>query len=151
MEASWERLGAVLGPSWGHLGRSWAVLGRSWAVLGLPRGSWRGFGSHRGAVSANRKNHRKTIGFSTILAFRGPSGGVLGVSWAILGAPRAILEASQGPSETLCDHPGNVMRHPGRLGPSWTGSWGHLGPKNRWEMHQDWAPLHRPKASWDSF
>ena len=80
LELSWAPIrailgppGAVLGPSWGHLGPSWGVLGRSWAVLGLPWGSWKGFGSHRGAVSANRKNHRKTIGFSTILASRGPS------------------------------------------------------------------------------
>ena len=31
---SWGRLGAVLGPSWGHLGPSWAVLGPSWGHLG---------------------------------------------------------------------------------------------------------------------
>ena len=31
---SWGRLGAVLGPSWGHLGPSWAVFGPSWGHLG---------------------------------------------------------------------------------------------------------------------
>ena len=73
-----------LGPSWGRQGQSWghlgailtrlgAILGHLGAPLGLPWGSWRGFGSHRGAVSTNRNNHRKTICFSTILASRGPS------------------------------------------------------------------------------
>ena len=34
---SWGHLGAVLGPSWGHLG---AVLGASLAVLGRLEASW---------------------------------------------------------------------------------------------------------------
>ena len=34
LEASWRRLGGVLGPSWGVLRRLGAVLGRSWGRLG---------------------------------------------------------------------------------------------------------------------
>ena len=34
LKASWERLGSILGASWGHLGPSWSRLGASWDVLG---------------------------------------------------------------------------------------------------------------------
>ena len=34
--AVWGHLGAVLGPSWGHVGPGWAILGPSWGNLGLP-------------------------------------------------------------------------------------------------------------------
>ena len=67
----------------------------------------------------------------------------MGISWAILEAAWAILEARQGPSETSCDHLGTMMRHLGHLGPSWMGFWDRDRPKNRWEMHQDWAGLGR--------
>ena len=32
--ATWGHLGAILGPSWGHLGPSWGHLGLSWVILG---------------------------------------------------------------------------------------------------------------------
>ena len=122
--ALWRSSGSHLGPSWapfgailGHLGAvrgrlgavlgpSWAVLGPSWAVLGPPWGSRRAFGSHRGALRGNRKNHTKTIGFSMILASRGSSCGVLGVCWAVLEASWAILEASWRPSWAIWSHLG---------------------------------------------
>ena len=39
LESSWGRLGAVLGPSWGHLGASWGHLGASWGPLGASLGA----------------------------------------------------------------------------------------------------------------
>ena len=45
LEASWSRLGDVLGrlgPSWAHLGPSWGRLGPSWVRLGAP---WGAFGA----------------------------------------------------------------------------------------------------------
>ena len=41
-----------------------------------------------------------------ILAFRGPSGGVLGITWTVLEASWAILEASWGPSWAILNHLG---------------------------------------------
>ena len=75
---SWGPLGAVLGVSWAVLGLSWAVLGPSWAVLepswAVLVPSWVPFGPS----GPYRKNHRKTIGFSMILASRA----LLGVPWS---------------------------------------------------------------------
>ena len=45
--ASWERLGAVLGGSWGRLGPSWNVLGASRRRLGM---SWGPVGPSWGAM-----------------------------------------------------------------------------------------------------
>ena len=108
------RLGTILGRSWatygailGRLGTvrarlgallwpSWAILGPSWAVLGLPWGCRRAFGSHHDALRANRKNHRKTIGFSMILASGGSLGGEIGVSWSVLGASWGSSWATYG-------------------------------------------------------
>ena len=89
------RLGALLWPSW-------AVLGPSWAVLGLPWGCPRAFGSHHDALRANPKNHRKTIGFSMILASGGSLGGEIRVSWSVLGA-------SWGSSWAIYGHLGDQM------------------------------------------
>ena len=105
---SWSDLGALLGllgpflgPSWALLSfpeallePSWAVLGPSWGNLGPVLSHLGPSWSSGGAMSRNRKNHRKLYVFPMILASRGSSGGVLGVSWAFLEASWAILEAS---------------------------------------------------------
>jgi len=85
--ASWGPLGALMGPSWAPLEPSWGHLRPSWGHLGP---SW----SLKGARTRNPENHRKTIGFSTFLASRVPSGSVLGVSGTVLGASCGIREAS---------------------------------------------------------
>ena len=48
LEASWERLGSILGASWGHLGPSWSRLGASCGCLGA-------FCGRLGAVLASQK------------------------------------------------------------------------------------------------
>ena len=42
LKASWERLGSILGASWGHLGPSWSRLGAFCGRLGaVSKASWR--------------------------------------------------------------------------------------------------------------
>ena len=157
-----DRMGAILDHSWapigaimGHLGAvrgrlgaisgpSWAVLGRSWTVLGLPWGSWSDFGNHRGGMRTNRDNHKKNNRFFNDFGLLGPLlrrlGGLLGRLGGYLGHLGGILGAIMGHLRPYWRPYGNMMRHLGRLGPSWKPSWRHLGPKNRWEMH------HPPQA-----
>ena len=53
LEATWSRLGVVLGPSWGHLGgilaRLGVILGPSWGHLGA---SWGRLGASLGTLGA---------------------------------------------------------------------------------------------------
>ena len=86
-DATWSRLGAVLGPSWAHLGAIYGLfvgrLGPSGEPLG-PQGSLRQswghlFGRHLGAIL-------------------GPSGAALEPSWAVLGTSPGHLGVLLGPS-----------------------------------------------------
>jgi len=112
--ASLGPLGALMGPSWAPLEPSWGHLRPSWGHLGP---SW----SLKGARTRNPENHRKTIGFSTFLASRVPSGSVLGVSGTVFGASCGIREASGA----IVARPGGVLqvvlalwsRLDGRMGP----------------------------------
>ena len=118
MGPSW----APLEPSWGHLRPSWGHLGPSWSL--------------KGARTRNPENHRKTIGFSTFLASRVPSGSVLGVSGTVLGASCGIREASGA----------IVARLGGVLQACWKGLGsflGGLGPRKVTNM----APTCFPKWS----
>ena len=60
LKASWERLGSILGASWGHLGPSWSRLGVSCGCLGafcgrrgaVSKASWRGLEPSLGRLGA---------------------------------------------------------------------------------------------------
>merc|ERR1712078_590722 len=82
-------VGPILEPSWGHLGPSWSPLGASWGPLGAFMGpswaplepSWGHLRPSWGPLGASRAQERrilkiieKTIGFSTFLPSRVPSG-----------------------------------------------------------------------------
>ena len=71
----------ILEPSCPHITFQIAPKSPLGALLGHVGPSW----SLRGAVTTNRKNKREPIVFSTISASRAWSGGVLGVSWGVLG------------------------------------------------------------------
>ena len=50
LEATWDRLGAILGPPWAALGLSWASLGRVLEPLGALSGALEALSEALGAV-----------------------------------------------------------------------------------------------------
>ena len=87
--SSWGRLGAILGPSWGRLG---AVLGLPWGLLGPSRGH---LGHLKMRKLRNMKYYKTPVNYRSDWPSGGPregqvgvkmrSGGVLEPSWRQLG------------------------------------------------------------------
>ena len=123
LEASWDPLGSLFGPSWGSHGPSWGPLGPSWGPLGLLLGRLGGllgrfralsgtFGAVLGrsleplepfwAVLGPKRREpeklSKTIEKSMIFASWSPLGKPFGVLLGRLGAPLDRLEASERPT-----------------------------------------------------
>ena len=101
LEDSWGSPGGLLGASWGLPGVSWEApwrlpgrfLGVSWACPGRFLGVFWGFlGSLGGFLRVACMHPGGLLGASGVLSWR-PLGvySLVGVSWSILGLPRAFL------------------------------------------------------------
>ena len=90
LEASWSRLGAILGPSWGRLGallgRLGALLGSLGAILGplgaLLEPSWGYLGRLKTQIGDMLKHATPPTGNAHVAA---QDGAKMGSSWAKLG------------------------------------------------------------------